>query len=323
MANIDLKKIFTPKRAYAEALIKRYAIYSDKIEDARIAPISSMFDISKLEFISAGLMSRVFKYPELGFVVKEGRWDMDFELFKGTRIPLNVKLIQKIYKVFSHEFLPDLKETLRQYRDYLKFTEYFGFFSDKNSYHHTNIEGILSNQRHIRNSLLFVKPEIEKYFHFKINPKIDAILLSDSRLHNFLPKEYLLYGKSISKENEGKNTSYIIQEFVKGNVLHDIDQTALPIEVTRELILLLYLILLMDYQTGLLPDTRPKYIVIQAYDWLLETDNVMLSDKGIKFIDTRWMWKKGWNPIRRGIIIPEMIENLAKGYINFLLDSLP
>jgi len=51
MAKIDIKKIFSPKQKYAESLIRRYAIYSDKIDEAKIAPTLSIFDPSKLEYI--------------------------------------------------------------------------------------------------------------------------------------------------------------------------------------------------------------------------------------------------------------------------------
>jgi len=322
MANLNIKNLLFPKQKYWESVIQKYAIYGTDENSVKIAPTLSIFDLNKMGFLSRGLLSRVYKLKDYDFVVKEGRWDMDFELFKGVHIPVNTKIVEKIFNIFSHSFQPKLKEVLSQYGFYLKFAEYFGYFSEKNEYYHPNLEMIHSAQRHLRNSLLFYKPEVEKHFKFKINPKIDEILLSDSRLHNFLPKEYTLYGKSVSKENEGKLTSFIIQKFVKGRVLTEVDETSLPVATTRELIVLLYLILLMEYQTGLVPDTRPKYLITQAYNWLLRTDNVMICNDGIKFIDTRWLWDEKSNIVKRGIIIPEMIMNLAKGYINFLLDSL-
>jgi len=322
MKKFDLKTFFSPKNILTEQMFRRYSIFSTDEKLVRIAPTLSMFERSKLEPISQGIMSRVYKMKDKDWVVKEGRYDLDIELFGDKRLPLSATLMEKFYNLFSQSFKPTLKGTLDQYRYYLKFVEYFGFFSTPESYFHPNLATIHSVQRHLRNSLLFYKPEIEKHFKFNLNDKIDEILLSDSRLHNFLPKEYLFYGKSISPQNKGRDTSFIVQAFVKGNVIHDVDETNLPIENTRQLILLLYLILLMDYQTGLLPDTRPKYMATQAYDWLLKTENIMLSKDGIKFIDTRWMWDRNTNFVKRGFIIPEMIENLAKGYINFLLDSI-
>lgn len=324
MANISLKQILHPKQVYMENLIRRFAIYTLNPEDVRVTPIHSLFNPDKLLFLSMGLMSRVFKHTDYPLVVKEGRWDLDFELWKGARVPLSANLLEKTLKIFSWSYRPKIEEVLKQYGYFLTFIEYFGYFEDKNSFYHPEIDKIHSAQRHLRNSLLYYKPDVEKYFKFKINPKIDEILLSDSRKHNFVIKEYLLYGKSISKENKGNNTSYVVQDFVDGQVLHDIDNTSQPVEITRQLIVLLYLLLLMDCQTGILPDSRPKYFAIQAYDWLLKTDNIMLTKKqGIKFVDTRGFWIKRGNLFRRGIIIPEMMENLAKGYINFLLDSLP
>ena len=100
MAKFDITKIFSPKQKYAESLIRRYAIYSDRIDEVKIAPTASMFDASKLEYISSGINARVFKYPDFNCVVKEGRWDLDIELFKGKRIPLNANIAQKIMKIF-------------------------------------------------------------------------------------------------------------------------------------------------------------------------------------------------------------------------------
>jgi hypothetical protein len=224
--------------------------------------------------------------------------------------------------MFSFSFLPHLPEIMRQYKLYLTFAQYFGFFANKNSYYHPSLDMMVSEQRHIRNSLLFYKPELEKHFKIKFNSKLDSILLSDDRFHNFLPKEYLIYGKSISPENKNELTYFIIQDFVKGTNLNKMDETSLSTPLTKQIIVFLYLILLMDYQAGLIPDTRPKYLIAQIYNWLFRTDNIIVTQNEVKFIDTRWLWDKNSNLIKRGLIIPEMIENLAKGYINFLLDSL-
>jgi hypothetical protein len=319
---MDLKKYIFPKQKYTESLIRRYAIYSTDEQAIKIAPTRSIFDMAKLERMSSGLQARVFKHKEFNWVIKEGRWDLEVDFFGTGKIPLNIKLMEKFLGLFSFSFRPRLKEVLRQYNLYLKFAEYFGFFEKKGDYFHPNINEIHSSQRHLRNSLLYFKPEIEKHFHFKINDKIDSILLSDVRFHNFLPKEYLLYGKSLSPENGAHYTYFIVQDFIAGTNLDKLDETDLPENTTKQLIVLLYLILLMDYQIGLLPDTRPKYVISQMYNWLLKTDNIMISNNDVKFIDTRWLWDKNDNFVKRGLIIPEMIENLAKGYINFLLDNV-
>jgi hypothetical protein len=319
---MGLKKYLFPKQKYSEKLIQRYAIYTPDEKSVKIAPTRTIFDPSKLELLSGGMQARVFKHKEFDWIIKEGRWDLELDLFGTGKMPINIKFMEKALSLFSFSFTPKLKEVIRQYDLYLKFAQYFGFFDKKGSYFHPNLELMVSAQRHLRNSLLYYKPELEKHFKFKINSKIDSILLSDLRLHNFLPKEYLLYGKSISKENKDQLTYFIVQDYVEGVNLNKLDETALPPEITKQIIVLLYLILLMDYQIGLLPDTRPEFVIIQMYNWLLKTENIIVSDKDVKFIDTRWLWDKNDNFIKRGTIIPEMIENLAKGYINFLLEGL-
>jgi len=86
--------------------------------------------------------------------------------------------------------------------------------------------------------------------------------------------------------------------------------------------LMIYLILLMNYQIHLVPDTRPRYPILQVGNWLTKTDNIIATEDKIKFIDTRWFWDYNSNPIKRGLIIPDMIINLAKSYINVLLNEL-
>lgn len=320
---MDLKKLLFPKQRYIESLIKRYAIFSDNEKNVRIAPIRSIFHKEKLSMLSEGIQARIFKHKDYSWVIKEGKWDLQLELFGTGKIPINAILAEKVMNFFSFTFRPHLKEVLRQYNLYLTFSKYFGYFEKKDSFYHPQIESLLTEQRHIRNSMLYYKPELEKHFNFKINPKIDSILLSENRFHNFLPKEYLLYGPSISTENANNLTYYIIQEFIEGVNLDKLDETNLQPKSTEQIILLLYLILLLDYQKGLLPDTRPKYLISQMYNWLLKTDNIKITkDNDVKFIDTRWLWNRNDNFIKRGLIIPEIIENLAKGYINFLLDSL-
>jgi len=82
---------------------------------------------------------------------------------------------------------------------------------------------------------------------------------------------------------------------------------------------LVYLILLMNYQIHLVPDTRPRYPLLQVNNWLTKTDNIILSKDDIKFIDTRWLWDYNSNIIKRGVVIPDMILNISKSYIVNLL----
>ncbi len=313
------KKIFFPQDGRFESLLKRYAIYAPEKNAMKLAPTQRLFDPHKMRFLSAGMFSRVYKMNSIDWVVKEGRWDMDFSLFGETKLPLPVNLTQGILKLFSYTFLPDTNEILRQYKGYLKFIQYFGYFKSKEDYYHPNLELISNAQKNIRDSLSFYMEDLETYYQIKFDPKLKLILDSELKYHNFLPKEYLLVGDSIAPENKGKKTFFIVQKFVKGDMLHDVDDRKLPPVVQKQLVLLTYLILLMNYQIHIVPDTRPRYPLLQVYNWLTKTDNIIVNQDQVKFIDTRWFWDNKSNFIKRGLVIPEMIIGLAKNYINEML----
>lgn len=303
-----------------EKELKKYAIYSPlKVYEA---PVQEILDGKKLEQIAAGQMGRAYRIEGEKWILKEGRWDISIELFWDTRLPLPAGITEKILNLFSFTFMPREEEILRQYRMYLNFVEYFGYFDEGSDYYHPNLSMIHTAQKNIRESLLYFKPKIEKKYAIKFHSNLDEILTSDVIRHNFLPREYLLYGKSISKENKGKNTQLIFQEFLRGELLHDIKRQKMPKRQLHELILMIYLLLLMHYQLGIVPDTRPRYVFTEAYNWLTKTDNVMQTSDGLKFIDTRWFWDSNSNFVRRGLIIPNMIINMSKLYLNYLLKNV-
>ena len=319
---MKFKDLFFPKNKRFEFLLSRYAIYTPELTAIKLAPANRLFDTRKMHFISMGLQARVFKLRGLDWVVKEGRWDLDLNLFGPAKLPLPAELTEKILNVFSFTFQPDNKEILRQYKAYLKFSQYFGYFLTEDDYYHPNLELISNAQKNIRESLGFYKDDLEQYYKIKFHPNIDKVINSNTRYHNFLPKEYLLTGKSISPENKGRNTFYIVQQFVKGELLHDVNSRDYPQEVKKQLALLVYLILLMRYQINLVPDTRPRYPIMQLNNYLTKTDNIILCQDQVKFIDTRWFWDIKSNFIKRGLIIPDLIINLSKNYINVLLNEL-
>lgn len=317
-----LKDIFFRKEKNFEKELQLYAIYSPDKRSVRFAPTQKIFGTRKLKFISSGLQARVYKIEDIDWVVKEGRWDLELNLFGNTKLPLPAAFTEKALQAFSYTFLPTIPEILRQYKAYLKFIQYFGYFDKKECYYHPNLDLIINAQRHIRASLSFHREDLEEYYKMKFKGPLDEILKSDLANHNFLPKEYLLIGKGVSNENQNRTTFFIVQEFVKGELLHDLDPKLLSPFIKKQLTLMIYLILLMNYQIHLVPDTRPRYPILQVSNWLTKTDNVIASNDQLKFIDTRWFWDYNSNPIKRGLIIPDMIINLAKSYINVLLNDL-
>lgn len=319
---MKFKDLLFPKNKRFEFLMRRYALYTPEQTNVKLAPTQRFFDPRKMKFLSNGINARVFKLRNLNWVVKEGRWDLDLNLFGPAKLPLPAELTEKFLNLFSFTFLPDTKEILRQYKAYLKFVQYFGYFKNEDDYYHPNLELIINAQKNIRDSLSFFKDDLETFYKIKFHPNIDKVINSEVKYHNFLPKEFLLVGKSVSPENKGKNTYYIVQEFVKGELLHDMEVGQFSNEIRMQMALMVYLILLMRYQINLVPDTRPRYPFLQIGNWLTKTDNVILTKDKVKFIDTRWFWDYKANYIKRGAIIPDMIINLAKNYINILLNEL-
>lgn len=301
--------------------LKKYAIYSpDEITKAPIEEIFSNIELTKL---SQGIQARAFKVKGSDWVVKEGRWDLDLSfLFGKSNIPFPARMMQRIMQLFAFTFLPDKKEISRQYAMYLKFVQYFGFFRTDSIYHHRDRELLFTSQKNIRDSLPVFRKDIEKKYKIKLDSKIDRILTSKYKYHNFLPQEYLLYGKSISPENKGEDTYFIVQKFIQGQLLHDIPEDDLTDDTYYQLIIMIYMILVMHMREHLLPDTRPRYPLAESHNWLTKTDNVIVSKKRITFIDTRWFWDTRDNIIKRGAIIPIQIIRLSKYFLETLLDNV-
>lgn len=319
---VSAGKFISRKNVRFEDLLKRYAIYSPEQSTVTLAPTHRLFPEHQIRFLSSGIQARVYKMRDVDWVIKEGRWDLDFNLFGDTKLPLSAELSEKLLNVFSFTFLPTRSEILRQYKAYLKFIQYFGYFTDAKDYYHPNLELINNAQHNIRESLLFYKDELESYYHLKFDIKLDAILTSELKYHNFLPKEYLLMGQSISPENNNKDTFFIVQQYIKGTLLHDQDFHKLPDKVKKQMVLMIYLILLMNYQIHIVPDTRPRYPLFQISNWLMKTDNIIVNEDNVKFIDTRWFWDTKANFIKRGAVIPDLIINLSKNYINEILKDV-
>lgn len=310
-----------PFRDDIEEFARENAIYS--INDYKESNVKDFLAKYELEPVGAGLNARVFKIKNKNWVIKEARWDLNIKLFSDkAKIPLPAKLAQNVMNIFSFQFLPNKKNSMQDYSSYLEFSQYFGYYDEDSDFPHPNLELISTAQKNIRETLLFFKPAIERKYSIKLPSNIDDVLNSDVKYHNFLPREYQLMGESISKENKGKVTSYIFQQFVKGDLLAEIPDKNLSRETKLQLILLVYLVFLMHMQIGLLPDTKPRKPMFNAYNWLTKTDNIIVSKDKLIFIDTRWFWDTNANIVKRGVLIPDLMINRAKYSLLTLLDDI-
>lgn len=255
------------------------------------------------DLLGKGFFSRAFKIHRTNWVIKEWRWDIDIPLIFGTK-SIHGQPLQKLLSPFSYKFLPSKEESWRQYQEYLLLARYFGYFDNSFSYYPA-FKDITAFQWWLRKNLSIFQDIIKQRFGVEIPERIwNKLPLS----HNFLPREYMGYGASISPENKGKETSYIIQEFIQGKPfsekkIEDFSQTEL-----LQIYLLCLLMLIFYIQTGKIPDTRPNNDPKHWGQWFMHTENVFATETdGIKMVDTRWLWSVDSNLIKRGIIIPELI----------------
>lgn len=304
-----------------ERFLRKHSVFS---HTAYIpADVSEIVDTNDLEQIGMGIHQRVFRIKDTNWIVKEGRWDLSMEFPILGHADLPSWFFDRLWRFFGAQPLnPHIWHVLEEYRTYLEFTHYFGFFENDSVYFHPNRDLIFMTQKNIRSSLLLFKPEIEREYGINLNGKLSKIFTEDVRFHNFLPREYLVIGKSLSKQNKGRTTSLIFQEFVPGHVVREISDQTLNEKSRRQLVLLIYLILLMHMQIRLVPDTRPRYAFFEVYNWLTKTDNIIVSGDGLKFIDTRWFWDtKSKNLLRKGFIIPHLTMDKCKFTLLKLLED--
>ena len=303
-----------------EKILQKNAYYGQgRIKTSKLP--SQILDL-EFEEVSKGTFSRVYKIKNTSWIVKEGRWDTDLKVWGDLFIPIPTQPLDELLKLFNTSFLPTSDEIKRQYQIYFIFIKYFGFFS-KNNYYHPRLNFLQKEQREIRSRLIDSIQKIEEIYKIELPNKIEKII-NDVSKTNFLPKEYTLTGKSISQTNHEKATVFIFQRYIQGKSLHDIEFDQMSVKVKKQLILFLFLTLVMRFETNLIPDLRPRYLIFQATDWFFKTDNMIISTEknSVKFIDTRWLWEADSNYVKRGLMIPDLIITSVKYYLKKLLEEI-
>ncbi len=284
-----------------EKILQKYQI--TEFEDYGKNDFYEIYKKYPSKIIGKWFFSRAYKITEADWVIKEGRWDIDVPLIFGTK-SIHGQPLQKLLSPFSYKFLPTKEESWRQYQEYLLLARYFGFFDETYSYY-ADFDALRAFQKWLRLNISIFQDIIKQRFGIQIPKNIQNIL---PIFHNFLPREFMGYGKSYSEENKGKYTSYITQEYIdwvpfSEKKLEEFNQGELS-----QIYLLCILILTFYIQTGKIPDTRPNNDPKHWGQWFMHTENIFSTQsQGIKMVDTRWLWSTDTNIIKRGILIPELI----------------
>lgn len=294
--------------------LKQHAYYG-KSETLKKVDITQVIEPSQLELIGQGMNARAYQVPNTNWVVKEGRWDLDMTFFSNLKVDFPADITQDFLDKFNFSFLPKKAEIIRQYRQYLDFCRYYGWFDSSSTYYHPDKHNIFQRQQKVRQDLKRSRNKVAKKYLIRHKERLDLIL-DDTLQHNFAPDEYLLYGKSISPVNQGKPTYFIFQQYIKGNTFHDVKKKSMSLPLLKQSALFAYLCLYMSLKDKMIPDLRPRHVISQAHDWFGKTDNLIISDTGMYMIDTRWMWNLGDNIVKRGGIIPEQILLSTRNYLN-------
>lgn len=243
--------IYSINMASLESLFQSYQIHT--IEECETKNFAEICHEHTCVFLGKGFFSRAFRVEGSEWVIKEGRWDIDIPLIFGTK-NIHGQPLQKLLSPFSYKFLPTKEEAWRQYQEYLLLVRYFGFFDETYSYY-PEYEAIT----HFQNGLRWNMEIFRGILHARFDIELPERFREDFPLfHNFLPREYMGYGASISEENKGKQTSYIAQEFIRGIPFSEKKIEDFSGSELRQMYLLCILILICYMQTGKIPDTRPN-----------------------------------------------------------------
>ncbi|MCA9376847.1 hypothetical protein H6763_01410 [Candidatus Nomurabacteria bacterium] len=284
---------------------------SGELERSDFSEVISKYGYKPL---SKGMNTRAYLTNDERWVVKEGRWDLDISFFKNLNIQVPASMTESFLSAFKLYFLPNPDVIIRQFNDYLLFSEYFGYF-DHRFPTNERYDRTRDKQRALRSHLDEQLVKASEFYAFDLDQKVyDRI--SSVLDTNLLPAEFLLYSGSISEENSGNDTYYIVQEYVRGELFHDADELEAPDIVQAKLLLVAVLVLVMAMLEDKVPDMRPRYMMGESRDWFGLTDNVIVNDTEVFFVDTRWLWDLKGNFVQRGLFIPEITIESAKRFIH-------
>lgn len=282
-----------------------------------ISPIRDVLSGHTLSPCGEGVFHKVSRIDGTPWVVKEGRWHLSVPIpMQSWLIP--GWLLHGPLRAFGSGCLPTEREIRRQYDMYQTVARYVGCFmgDDHVPDGYPDGDDLSNEQRLIRERLPQTIADMEAFYQRRFPVVLSEVLSGQTRWHNFLPREYLLFGKPISGGR--RETSYLFQEFINGIPSHDARRGELPRDIRNQLLLLAYLILLLRKETGFVPDTRPRHLFRPSSDWLLDTDNILIGPRGVKIIDTRWFWEADGNIVRRGLGLAELSIQACLGWIETL-----
>lgn len=306
------KKEFT-KYLYVNAVrIKKEPKFIKK------SPLDWEFD--SCEKIMSGKHTQAYKVLIQGryWIIKEGL--ESFPLIKllnyfDIRVPWI--FLSPPLSFVDIDVLPHMSSILKSFAQYMELARYLGYFSDKDTLERLKISK--KHQKKLRDRAgkqIKKSGEFGQYLYKVLGNDKDLYNVlkqvwkrKESRYTNFLPDEYLII--SHASNNEKKQTYYIVQEYIKGEILGNVNEELLNEELLCKLIILLSLIIYMTFNNSLLLDTRPENHLSGITEWFRKTGNIIINirDNTVNVVDTRTVWHPNKAPLQRTMIIPSLIEN--------------
>lgn len=285
---------------------------------AKKSPLEWRFD--SYEKVLSGQHTQAYKVTikDRTWIIKEGIDSIPIiKLLNLVKISIPWLFFSPPLSVFNINVLPKPSNALKSFGQYLELARYLGYFTDKNTLERLKISKKL--QKKMRNKVekqLRKGGEFKKYIYNIINNDKNGYKILKKvwkekkyRYTNFLPDEFLIIGHSSSSKK--KQTYYIVQEYVKGEILGHINEELLNQDLISRLIILLSLILYMTFNNSILLDTRPENILLGITEWFRKTGNIIVNIKegSVSVVDTRTVWHPRKAFMQRTMIIPSLIEN--------------
>lgn len=174
-----------------------------------------------------------------------------------------------------------------------------------------NIYANVININHKLYEKIFNSPNTQKEYSMynSCNPGKMAAVEEKLKKPLVPPQICVIGNKNFGSSRE--KTYYIIQEYVDGT---NLDKQKLP-QNQRDIMALIGLKALIGADKNkVIPDFRPA--LHKPFEWFTTTENITVTRQGkLVILDTGWVWYLQAGVLTRGVVIPQLIKNSIKRYL--------